>query len=532
MIAVIVSAISVVVIVAVTVVLINQNHKLASEQKIQYRKLVNDFNTANTENTQIDNTQNTTLRDLSTTSVSYGSNITGIQASLCNMQKKVISNSGVFNNVQLTSNFVFSPKSNYMNLDIIPTNVPRGLLMDDVLSFNIDTSNNASISHTTNGRLRLYTGTNPVDSGVHITSNSVGIGTVPRYSGTLQVNGAVWTRGGLFTSLGASLDTLAPVVTNDQNAIYINSNMQFKDGIRAGHRVTLNSNANSWAVHTSSPNSFTVDSQRANATGSYRFMDNGRLIIQGNNNSGGLSVQTGVDGNGAPLYTVLNGTGNSNLFRGSTTFASGIGVNGPINVLAQEGLLFERSGSTPGERFGIGENANSMRMYTSATGSLALSKVNAAGGFVDLISAQNNGVLSLNSKTDINGNTLINGNMNVNGVASIQNNQNNTWFMSANNPNGDINFMYSQNGRMPTYIPTESIKFGPNGTLTTAKMCVNSDCLTSSDIETTKSLLSGSQPSLKVEKNLCIGNLCLTEADIQKVKELSQSYSNVTIQRL
>jgi uncharacterized protein YoxC len=204
MISVVVSAISIVVIITVTVVLVTSNQKAHSEQKQQLRKVINDVNSVNTTTAEVDRQQNNAILSLNSNVAlarTTANNVrTFVDSSFSNLAREVRSDSGMFNT--MNANTI---RTNEFSINNIPFTARQdyiGFGMSACNTFNIGVgaSNTGYMSMPGAEGLNIYLRNSNV-APLSIKGNSVGIGMVPKYDGTLEVGGAVWTRNGLMTVL-------------------------------------------------------------------------------------------------------------------------------------------------------------------------------------------------------------------------------------------------------------------------------------------------------------------------------------------
>lgn len=230
MISIAVSAISIVLIVVVTVVLINKSYDAESQRKLEMKKVVDQINTINASAASIESKQNTTLAQMDTGLSGMTSNIQTIQNDFVrkvDMTNKVESQSGVFKNILLGSNVAMSSDRTS------PFSLRIGGDTSAIMGFdNTDLGKRmlfgTELSIVQNAKPKTYTGfdeagdvlvrtssdksrlmlQNNMGPGIVLKGNKVGIGADPKF-GDLDVNGNVVARGGsFFMGVGADSNAL------------------------------------------------------------------------------------------------------------------------------------------------------------------------------------------------------------------------------------------------------------------------------------------------------------------------------------
>lgn len=244
-----VSAISIVLIVVVTVVLINKSYDDESKRKLEMKKLVDQLNTINTSAANIESKQNINLTQIDTGLSGMTSNIQTIQNDYikkADMANKVESQSGVFKNILLGSNVALSSDgmtpfslkiggdtSSIMGFD--STDVGKRLMFGTELSIVQNTKPKTYTGFDEAGDVLVRTSSdksrlmlqNNMGPGIVLKGNKVGIGADPKF-GDLDVNGSVVARGdSFFMGVGADSNALRAMGVVEGNTLSLNPDSKY-----------------------------------------------------------------------------------------------------------------------------------------------------------------------------------------------------------------------------------------------------------------------------------------------------------------
>ena len=444
MIAVIVSAISVLTVVFVSVYLITNSYKQDAERTNTLNKIVKDINNINETNVQMDNTQSKALTALNAKITSISNDMSKFNASVVDMGKTVsvaktnfVSSSNLVNGLSekvnaLNTNFVSS--SNLVNglsekVNTLNTNVStlaKGI-RDQISTNKVTLGNNAfsmmtsgdsnthslnmafgdglSMSLQKNGdgnmsfvvppqkEFRVYSGSN-VNAGITMSGNILGIGKTPQQlqGVPLQVNGAVWTKNGLMTTIN---ENAASVMSFSNNLVTLNPDNDF-GGVHVGSSAFLRRDANEWMLRATSSkdaNNFVLQpSSSSIGSGVMTLTSEGRMTLAGSN--AGISMRGAASAthnpDNLPTQFAFGTVDPKNIIRGDTE------VYGDLTSVGSLLLGRPSDESTQQARSGIGQYAdNAMRVFTKANGSLHLSTAEQDGTFNDYVTIAKDGQVAM-----------------------------------------------------------------------------------------------------------------------------------------
>lgn len=504
MISLIVSAISVVIVMTVTVYIITKSYKDNSERNKQLTKIVDQINAVNSENVNIDVLQNRNFLAMNSNIISASNDISNIRrdyVTKASLASDVTSAKGSFNTLKIGgTNISGSSASNITYLNLGFDSATGALMFGSNVTVGNDANGNALFSASSDKQINIFTGTNAA-SGVIVNNNLVGIGAAPKTNnGTLQVSGALWSSQGLATT---DNNTYASVISYSNNAIQMNPNKSFTGGVRLGPLTSMNNDSNVWLFDTSVPtndNKNLVISRADSSTtgnGRFTFENTGRLNLTGEKS--GITVKGGITGanisNASSLVgTELPGADGINRIQGDLT------LNG--NIMGSGDLRLSGSGANA-VQFGVArEGDNRVRLYAGNTGSVNLSVMNNAQQrtFSDIVTVNNQGVsitgnLSSQTLTSQNitstGTVFSTGNiMSERAIVSKSSgmptpNGNGGWIITPNT-NNELVFANIITGN-PDNLPTDvsgAARINSAGRITANSLCLGNTCITADDLAT------------------------------------------------
>ena len=458
MISVIITAISIVVIIVVSVLIFVNYEKIERDRKTEMDQLVQRINLADISNRQINDQQSKTLTGLS-------ENVTAVQTTIQDTTKSIDS--------------------------IKTTAVTKDTLSKEV------TSSKATFDTLALGGVKLSAKDN-----------------------NLMVDGSVWTKGGLSTSVG---DKFASVVSTDDKQIYLNKSKLFANGVHVGDKM----NIDAWTM-AGSPSALTISSG-SNAT--WSLDSNGRMTISAMSATSRITVPAGVSSakNADNLPSEFPSISGSNIIRGDTR------VVGNLNI-------------GDGDVHGLGE-AND-KLYAFSKNGMILASKNSDNTYSDKIEIPKDGAVTIkpfsvlekgsasksfevNNVTGYSWGMTLNGNdlafvSNTLGTgtdvntkpATVRFDSDGSVYANAGNFSGNVvgaNVCSGTQCMSPADVQNVKSVIGNSniGNLANGVLCSGTQCLSSADVESVKGIVGASAAN-----RLCIGTTCLTADDIQKLQSV------------
>lgn len=421
MIAVIISAISVLTVVIVSVYLITNSYKQDAERSSALTKIVKDINKVNETNIQLENTQSKALTTFNTKLIGMSNDMSSFKATVADFGKtvsttnaKLVSSSNLIKgisekvnalNTTLTKDIPNQLTTNRIGLDGNTFSMSALTGSNNIRSLNMSFSNGSTVSlqHNSNGNVsfivpeqkefRVYSGSN-LNAGLTMTGNILGVGKVPQQlqGVPFQVNGAVWTKDGLVTTIDTNS---ASVMSFSNNMIAFNSKNDFY-GVHVGSTAFLRNDSNEWLLNTTSSkdaNDFILKpSNTSNGSGSMRVTSEGRMTLIGSN--AGITMRGATSAkynpNNLPTHFAFGTSNAKNIIRGDTDVYGDLTSVGSL-------LLGMPSDVGNQSRSGIGTYGNNAtRVFTTDSGgSLHLSTSKEDGTFSDYVTMANDGQVTV-----------------------------------------------------------------------------------------------------------------------------------------
>lgn len=533
--------VSLVIVVVVTMYISSKTKIMSDEFETQLTTLMDEVNAITRSQLQMRKTQAASMSQVDSNFdviTSETSTFPDLYVAKSQQAKEVISQNGTFDNITLNQDIgmsVLAPTADdaYFRVGFNGSKMRKGMVVGDELMMMFN-NGNTSISTLGGGSLNIYNGGNP-NSGFVLSNNAVGVGAIPNNVGTLQVDGAVWTKDGLMTSTS---NTHIPVMTFDSsNALRLNPIGGFESVQIGGQKVSIGgvSRNNAWSYDVATSNNMMITP--VIGTGKYVFDDKGTLTIQGE--SSGLNVRGGYP----ILRTELPNVNGSNILSGDTLVHGNLSSSADFHIGGS--MYFNGDHSQSIDKYGISQSSDKLRMFTPhiSSASLSFSTLQDNGSFIDNVTISSDGSASFFSPVMFHDNVM------APNIATA------TIYVGSSSNNNMWNITTSQQGDMSIAAESDILHPSMNITrdgmvsarkLSGTQICSDDECLSSSDISQLRNMTSN--PAFQVSNGLastsmnvraagnitsttgmCVNDQCLTANDIMRLKDLLTKESSTSV---
>lgn len=264
MLSVIVSSLSLVVIVIVTVVLVNKSYDEESKRKTEMRKVVDQINTVNTTASDIEKSQNNTLKDINTGITGLRSDVATVQkdyAKKADLANEVISKKGAFDTVSVGGKSILShDEKTGLNIKLgvddkaasivgfdasdlgkrmrVGTELALFESAKDKSFTDFDVKGDVFVkTESDKARLMLQNGKGP---GIVLKENKVGIGADPKHA-NLDVNGSLAITGDSLY-MGIEGENAQKALSVKDGMLHLNPDGNYAAGVNVNSDIVFGGN--------------------------------------------------------------------------------------------------------------------------------------------------------------------------------------------------------------------------------------------------------------------------------------------------